>query len=228
MRDGTGYWRMMADLNPAIPNGSATEMFRNALRKAAPDAYTDAEHQGDKYFYIPALDRHRGATHFYLEGYRTESPMADLNLASSVGVAAIDTYLAIATQAVGAQTGEADKEKQLAYHTLYFYQVLSLDRGTTSGLLVHNQNDTGILGSLPANIDRGLLESWIASTPSPQDLLLKELLQVLPAKNPTSLDDTCKGKLANVVRAHYQRFPEALAMQASGNVLPPTVANHKS
>jgi len=33
------------------------------------------------------------------------------------------------------------------------------DRGTTSGLLVHDENDVGILGSLPSHVDKKLLES---------------------------------------------------------------------
>ena len=33
-------------------------------------------------------------------------------------------------------------------------------------------------------------------------------------------------KLAQVVRAHYGEYPEALDMQAAGNSVPPTVANH--
>ena len=70
--------------------------------------------------------------------------------------------------------------QQLAYHTLYFFQVLTLDRGTTSGLLVHDQNDLGIMGSLPAWVDR----------------------------------------------AHYRAHPEAVALQAAGDVVPPTVATH--
>ena len=33
-------------------------------------------------------------------------------------------------------------------HSLFF-QVLTLDRGTTHGLLAHGDNDVGTLGSLP-------------------------------------------------------------------------------
>ena len=44
------------------------------------------------------------------------------------------------------------RKKQLAYHTRYFYQVLLLDRGTTAGLLVHDDNDVGTLGSLPGQV----------------------------------------------------------------------------
>jgi len=29
------------------------------------------------------------------------------------------------------------------------------------------------------------------------------------------------------VREHYTRYPEALSLQASGDIVPPTVNNHK-
>ena len=41
----------------------------------------------------------------------------------------------------------------------YLFQVLTLDRGTTSGLLIHNQNDVGIMGSLSLYINKVLLSS---------------------------------------------------------------------
>jgi len=34
-------------------------------------------------------------------------------------------------------------------------------------------------------------------------------------------------KLAQAVRDHYETYPEALSMQASGNSIPSTVANHE-
>ena len=112
------------------------------------------------------------------------------------------------------------------YHTLYLFQVLTLDRGTTSGLLSHDQNDVGIMGSIPSHINRTLLESWKALMPEPQDELVQALLNVLPQEVPTPVDSEIKKALANAVRAHYKKFPEALAMQASGNIIPKTVDNH--
>jgi len=38
--------------------------------------------------------------------------------------------------------------------------------------------------------------------------------------------DNVRASLAQVVRSHYRAHPEALALQASGNIIPPTVANH--
>ncbi len=229
MRDGCGYWRIMADLNPAIENEAATQQFFDALQHAAPDQFKAAKAQGERYFFIPALVRHRGVAHFYLENYHTDDKQADFHLAEHLGKAAIDAYLAILTQALQQAAPETaeDRAKQLAYHTLYFFQVLTLDRGTTSGLLVHDQNDVGILGSLPAYIDKDLLTLWVQRMPPPQDDLLKALIAALPEASPCLVDEAVKQRLANVVRQHYTAHPEALAMQASGDVIPPTVQNHR-
>lgn len=229
MRDGTGYWRVMADLNPSNPFESDTSRFADGLKQAAPELYHEAAQQGDLYFYIPALERHRGVTHFYLENYSSGDFEADLNLAQTVGAAAIDTYCAILAAALASRTqpGEEQHQRQLDYHTLYFFQVLTLDRGTTSGLLVHDQNDIGILASLPAYIDRGLLTSWLARMPPPQDELLRGLLACLPDADPCPIDDASKQAFAACLRQHYTAHPEAIDLQASGNVIPPTVSNHR-
>jgi len=230
MRNGGGYWRMMADLNPAIENPQATQQFFDALKAAAPEQFEEAKAQGERYFFIPVLNRHRGVAHFYLEQYNTGDDEKDFALASSVGEAAIDAYVAILTQALRTSTQANDEERaqQLAYHTLYFFQVLSLDRGTTTGLLVHDQNDVGILGSLPAYVDCDLLTSWINDMPEPQEKLLKDLIAALPATSPCLVDENVKQQLANVVRQHYRTHPDAIALQASGDVIPSTVNNHRS
>jgi coproporphyrinogen III oxidase len=234
MRDGgargeqvpLGYWRIMADLNPAIPDAAATARFTDALRVAAPAVFEAAAGQGDRYFFIPALGRHRGVVHFYLEQYATADRDADAALARRVGESAIDAHAAIVEGALrthGAPTAD-ERAAQRAYHTLYLFQVLTLDRGTTSGLLVHDQNDVGILGSLPSHIDRALLASWRATVPAPVDTLMDALLAALPTDEVT---DDAKRRLAAAVRAFYTAHPEALALQARGDVLPPTVANHR-
>jgi len=230
MKDGASYWRMMADLNPAIANGAHASQFATALSQAAPAQYANAAREGDRYFDIPALGRRRGVTHFYLEGYRSQSLEADAALAVSIGESAIDAYLDILGDAfANEKTPSAeDRAAQLAYHTLYFFQVLTLDRGTTSGLLVHNQNDLGILGSLPSHVDRDLLLSWRDRAPRPQDLLVDGLLGALEKKVPTPVTDAVKTRLADVVRAHYRSHPNALELQASGSIVPPTVDNHGS
>ncbi|MGV3524943.1 MAG: coproporphyrinogen III oxidase [Candidatus Sericytochromatia bacterium] len=230
MKSGTGYWRIMADLNPALSADAETLKvhFEACLQQAAPGHWQAASAQGDRYFYIPALGRHRGLSHFYLEAFHSDDAGADLALAQRCGEAVIDSYPRLVARQVQAhpQPTRADWEQQRAYHTLYFFQVLTLDRGTTSGLLVHDQNDVGILGSLPAEVDRELLASWRSALPAPQEQLLDALLAALPAGPICRIEAPVKQRLAAAVRAHYLAHPEALALQASGDQIPPTVANH--
>jgi len=228
MKKGGGYWRVMADLNPAIEFGEDKTLFAGKLKQSAPQQYAEAAAQGDRYFNIPVLGRHRGVTHFYLENYFSGNLDADLKMARTVGETAIDTYCEILTSALEKRTSptEADFKEQLDYHTLYFFQVLTLDRGTTSGLLVHDQNDVGILASLPSHVNRPLLESWKQKMPKPQDQLLQKLIDCLPGKEVSPVEDDTKQQLAGCVRKHYQAHPEAIDMQASGNTKPPTVDNH--
>ncbi|MEM6930910.1 MAG: coproporphyrinogen III oxidase, partial [Myxococcota bacterium] len=114
-----------------------------------------------------------------------------------------------------------------AYHTVYLFQVLTLDRGTTSGLLVHRDNDVGILGSLPSHVDRNQLASYAERVPEAQEPLVRALAAALPEISPVPVTDDVKRDLARIVRRHYEHRPDALGFQATGNVLPPTVANHK-
>lgn len=233
LKNGQGYWRMMADLNPAIENPQATETFRQCLEEAAPEQFAEANAQGDRYFFIPVLGRHRGVCHFYLENYHTADATADMALAERVISRIIDTYADILGQAIDQNPSPKteDFQKQLAYHTLYFLQVLTLDRGTTSGLLIHDQNDIGILGSLPAHVDKALLESWLPKMPAPQNELLQRLITYTPDAEGelggSKIDTTVKQSLAIEIRQHYQKHPKALDMQASANIIPSTVANHQ-
>jgi len=228
LKNGQGYWRMMADLNPSLPNQDFEDRFIACLQTAAPEQYEEASIQGDRYFYIPALERHRGVTHFYLENYSTNDAAADFALAQTLGESVIDCYTSILQQALQEQASPTSEDyaQQLDYHSLYLFQVLLLDRGTTSGLLVHNQNDVGILGSLPEKVSKSVLTSWKQNLQSPQDQLLTSILSVLPAVDPCLIDEPTKKALADCVRHHYQTHPEALSLQARGNVIPPTVQNH--
>ena len=231
LRGGTGGWRIMADLNPAVVVESDRRHFIGAARRAfegVPEGvFEDALAQGDRYFNIPCLDRHRGVVHLYLEQWNSGDEAADEALVERVGEVVIDTYLGLVDAAFAGRPPTAqEREEQLRYHSVYLLQVLTLDRGTSSGLLVHNQNDVGILGSLPNRVDRGLLESWIPRLPAPQDGLLRAIVEALPDSHPSVLTPTVRAALAQVVRGHYQRHPEALHLQARGDVLPPTVANH--
>lgn len=227
MRDGKGYWRVMADLNPSNPNDADRETFERSLRDAAQEHYEAGAAQGDRYFYIPALERHRGVSHFYLEAFDTGDRDADQALAQHVGVSTIDTYAEILARAFQRDADDEAKTRQREYHTVYLFQVLTLDRGTTSGLLVHDQNDVGILGSLPSHVDGELLASWIDRMPAPQVGLLRTLVEVIGNAPSVEIDEAKKRALAAAVRAHYQRNPQALSLQASGDVVPPTVANHR-
>ncbi|MBA1420958.1 MAG: coproporphyrinogen III oxidase [Epsilonproteobacteria bacterium] len=230
MRDGKGYWRIMADLNPSIISESDLDkkIFSKMLKEVTGKYYEEGAAQGDRYFNIPVLGRTRGVSHYYLEGYNSGDFQADKAFAKEVGEAVIDKYIAIisAKLATHPTYTEEKKQEQLAYHTLYLFQVLTLDRGTTSGLLVHDQNDVGIMDSIPSHVNRDILSTWQELMPKPQDELVAALLKALPKENPTPVDEKTKKVLANAVRKHYKKHPEALSMQASGEIIPPTVDNH--
>lgn len=238
-----GSWRIMADLNPSLPNDAHRDRFRAAIEKVLVDGAGEAvaAHafaQGDRYFEIPALQRHRGVVHAYLEGHRTDDVEADKKLAQAVGEVAIDTYCDILAETL-AGIAAVDAERKLkkkpvkvdefellvqrGYHTVYLFQVLTLDRGTTSGLLVHDENDLGILGSLPAQIDRDLLLSWVPKVPPIMQPLVQEIAGAMRAG---VVDTSARLRLAKVVRTFFKANPQALDLQARGDVVPPTVHNH--
>lgn len=226
LRNGTSYWRIMADLNPAICFEEDKNEFEETLKNLSENKYKEGKLQGEKYFFIPALNRHRGVSHFYLENYKTSDEKADFSFAQSFGEGIIDKYIKITQNAMKNRTtfSVQDIKAQLNYHTLYLFQVLTLDRGTTSGLLIHNQNDVGIMGSLPSFINKSLLKSWEDKLPTPQNILVNSLVEVINDNG--IIDEKTKEKLASVVRRHYKKYPESLKYQASGNTIPNTVANH--
>jgi coproporphyrinogen III oxidase len=230
MRDGKGYWRLMADLNPAlIPDDISKKAFDNMLKEAAGEKYLEEGiAQGERYFNIPVLERTRGVSHFYLENFNTGDFELDRKYVEQFATKVIDSYIKITNNALNKNEtfSQEEKQKQIDYHTLYLFQVLTLDRGTTSGLLVHTQNDVGIMGSIPSHVNRKLLTSWVGKMPKPQDELVLALLQALPNEMPTPVEVHTKKKLADAVRVHYKKYPEALSLQASGEIVPPTVANH--
>ena len=229
MKDSSGYWRIMADLNPSIAKPEQTKIFYNTLKDVTGEYYEEGAAQGDKYFYIPVLGRHRGVSHYYLEGFSSNDQDQDIKLAKSFGEAVIETYSDLLKSSLisHSEFSEEDKRSQLDYHTLYFLQVLTLDRGTTSGLLVNNQNDLGIMGSLPAYVDKALLISWLERMPLLQKELLEGLINIIPDVGVNRVTDQVRLSCARVVREFYKKNPEALKYQASGNVMPPTVKNHQ-
>lgn len=225
-KDGNSYWRIMADLNPSLENIEDKKIFDESLKQISKENYEEGTKQGEKYFFIPALNRHRGVSHFYLENYKSEDKQKDFDFALEFGKMVIDTYIDIISNALETRKtfSVQDMKKQLDYHTLYLFQVLTLDRGTTSGLLIHNENDVGIMGSLPKFVNKKLLISWIENMEEVQKTLLEKII--------SSIDDNgvintqTKEKLAQVVRNHYKNNPDALKYQARGTVIPNTVNNH--
>ncbi len=227
MKDGRGYWRMMADLNPSIFKQEDKQTFESSLKECGGEYYDEASAQGEKYFFIPALGRHRGVSHFYLENFSTGDKKEDLAMAKNLGENVIDTYVKIIRNRIVSETRitKEDKKAQLAYHTLYLFQVLTLDRGTTSGLLVHDENDVGIMGSIPSHVDKALLLSWKDKVPTEQEGLVEVIATCLDEDG--HVENKQKTALAKAVREYYKSRPEALKVQASGNVAVPTVQNHK-
>lgn len=231
MKTGEGYWRIMADLNPSIPSDADKKAFEIGLRQAAGETlYALGKEQGERYFFIPALNRHRGVAHFYLEEYKSGDASADEKLAKTFGETMIESYVAIVRKALDTHkiVTAHDLSLQSAYHSLYFLQVLTLDRGTTSGLLVHDENDTGILGSLPSHVDRDLLHAWATKLPPLQSDLLERILGTLMEGDTKAIvDDVAKLKIAKVTREFYKAHPEAMELLARGDRIPPTQENHK-
>ena len=205
MRDGSGYWRMMADLNPSNPNDQNTIAFDENLKAHSAEYFEEGKRQGDEYFFIPALKEHRGVSHFYLEGFDTGDFDKDYAMAEVLACSVIDTYQQIIISSLSAnpEYSAADKQRQIDYHTLYFYQVLTLDKGTTAGILVHNQNDLGVFGSLPSTINCDLLKSWIERTPEPLNDLVKDLFEVFNATGNAKVENNEKLAFAKIIRAFY-------------------------
>ncbi len=248
LKSGRNYWRLMADLNPsAFPGVQAAwaqglkQQFLGALVEnvrplLGDDVYIEALNEGERYFYIPALERHRGVAHFYLEAFTHKDFEHEKQLAHVFGTTVINIYTEILKQqlALSVEVTDTERLRQLNYHTLYFFQVLTLDRGTTSGLLIHSQNDRGVLGSLPSHVNVRLLENWVAQMPETHKHLLSDLIAVLrqePVEHRLNTEvilvsEDAKLMLADAVRKHYAQYPENLALQAAGKVVPPTVANH--
>ena len=131
MRSGKTYWRIMADLNPSISSPAMIARFSEGLREAVTsnELYEFGIAQGDKYFYIPALQRHRGVVHFYLEQYTSQSGADDATFAEHFGKTMIAAYGNVLANIPRAEVAADTLAAQLSYHTLYFFQVLTLDRG---------------------------------------------------------------------------------------------------
>lgn len=214
-RDGSGYWRMMADLNPSIPNERHTAIFNQCLKEYSNGFLKEGLAQGDQYFFIPALNRHRGVSHFYLEGFDSGSFEQDYEMSKLLASKVMDCYQELLEDGLrenGTFTAE-EKQQQIDYHTLYFYQVLTLDKGTTAGIMVHNQNDLGVFGSLPSTINCQLLGSWIEKTPAPLNDLVTQLHDVFESGANASVGDAEKLAFAEIMRNFYVQHKELLVFQ---------------
>jgi coproporphyrinogen III oxidase len=230
MKDGGGSWRLMADLNPSIAIAEDTGTFNARMEQACDPRSGEARQRGDDYFFISPLKRHRGEAHYYFERFMGATFDAGLAFVEGFGVAAIEAYVEILDRRI-LRANEPRNEQivaQRSYHTLYLYQVLTLDRGTTSGLLVHDQNDEGVLGSLPPVVDVALLESWASWTPKPQDELVLKLCEVLRAHPEGEVDAEKKTRFAEILRRHYAEHPEALGLQAGDSSGPLATTRHAS
>ncbi|MGB5444502.1 MAG: coproporphyrinogen III oxidase [Psychromonas sp.] len=208
LKNKVSYWRLMADLNPAIADPKDTAKFNLCLAAASGEYYQQAALAGDEYFYIPPLNCFRGASHFYLEGFSPEKINVSY-FANHFGESLIQCYCEIIEHKLlscPSATPE-QQQSQLNYHTLYFFQVLTLDKGTIAGLLVHNQNDIGTLGSLPSHINKVLLASWRDEAPVPQNKLITRILKILPEQNICLISESLKLQIAEQIRAHYQQYP---------------------
>lgn len=204
LREGKSYWRIMADLNPAIEDKADTQQFLKVVKKVAGKYFDSGIEQGDEYFFIPTLNKHRGVCHFYLEGFVVDPNTPD-SYAIDFGQSVIDCYVKLLKDKLlsAAAISAADKQQQLDYHTLYFFQVLTLDKGTTAGLLIHNQNDVGTLGSLPSHINRELLQHWRNEAAPDLKALLNELLSVLPNIPRPEITLEIKQNIADALRRYY-------------------------
>ena len=239
-KKSTPYWRMIADLNPAIESGQTenAERFKGAVSSAIMESVpkekkrVDGEYLfrfatefGNKYFYVPVLKRFRGVFHFFAPYV---SPSIGVSSAESKAMAerlsmnVISTYVKIAQQELrlhphGSLTTK-DYDRQLFYHTLYFFQVITLDRGTTHGLLAHDQNDIGTLASLPNRVDCSVLRSWQGALKHPQSELLGKVVELLE-KSEGDISDKTRASLANIIRRHYRTHGVAATKeQAAFNV----------
>lgn len=232
MKTGKKLWRVMGDLNPSHSNEEDKKDFAGAISQLVDrELFEHGRKQGDKYFFIPALERHRGVFHFYLEGYEGETEEAGFKLA--------DKFLATVTKCYSEIIGrhetqdlplaDGQRDTQLDYHSLYFYQVLLLDRGTTSGILVHNENDQGILGSIPSKVNLDLLRAWSRKSSPLQNKLMTQLIEVFDADSGiVTVGESEKQRLVDTMRQFYTDNPQALELQAAGFTVPPTVKNHNA
>jgi coproporphyrinogen III oxidase len=229
MKHGKSYWRIMADLNPSLQDQRSKERFYNAMKSTTGAFFSRGIEQGNKYFYIPALGRSRGICHFYLEDFTLGDFTEDHQFSKNFAKHVFSIYPKIIEDILNEVEPKITSQQrllQLEYHTLYFFQVMTLDRGTTAGLLVHDENDLGILASLPRRVDLDLLDSWQQHMNDSHQILTQEIIKTLGQNGEIEINDGQKKSLALTLRRFYQKHPAAKDLQAKGNTVPQTLKNH--
>ena len=83
LRSGRSYWRLMADLNPSHENFEDKVRFDEMAQEVLGNLTEEAKKQGEHYFFIPALGRNRGVSHYYLENYNSSCFEDDSQLAQT-------------------------------------------------------------------------------------------------------------------------------------------------
>jgi len=221
-----GYWRIMADLNPSNPVDADTALFVQTLQKFGGKYADEAMQEGDTYFYIPQLMRHRGVAHFYQEAFSLDSFDEEASYVEPLTRAVIAQYTALVTSHLSDAIEDNVRLAQRFYHTLYLFQVLLLDRGTIAGLVVHDENDLGILGSLPKTIDGYQFKLWVNVCQEAQQPLVQQISDILGTDDEQEVSDEKKLAIASVLRTFYRENPDAMKWLAAGSKAVPTVNNH--
>jgi len=204
-------WYLSVSLDPSIMNESSFEknIFSEAVQKSAGGFYKEGIVKGDDYFFIPEAGRHRGVFHYCLENHHAENFEEGKAFILSLFESSMDAYVSIFSTKQHLQSSYSDdkKEEQLAYHTLYLFYLLMKDGDTASALLTCTRNNISMLASLPSFVNKDILALWLEKVDAPQDILLKQIMKILPNAVPTPVDEKSKVKLVQAMVKHYNKYP---------------------
>jgi len=87
---------------------------------------------------------------------------------------------------------------------------LTLDRGTMAGLIVHDQNDLGVLASLPYWVSKPILEGFLEKMNGHKKELFQIILSILPDQVRCEISDSIRQKIASKLRNYYLLNPHQL------------------
>ena len=79
------------------------------LASVADQHLLEGVENGEQYFYIPALERHRGVSHFYIERFTSGDFDEDLLFAEQFGMAVVTTYVSILMNGVEEEKEPAEE-----------------------------------------------------------------------------------------------------------------------